>query len=49
MKQYDVAAQNYPPNMSIEDIMESSLRDLILETEEKITGGALGYLDVSYE
>ncbi|CAH1389908.1 unnamed protein product [Nezara viridula] len=46
MKQYDVAAQNYPPGMAIDDIMESSLRDLILETEEKITGGALGYLDV---
>ena len=47
MKQYDHAAQNYTPDTSIDNIMESTLRDLILETEEKIAGGALGYLDVS--
>uniref|UniRef100_A0A069DXN6 Bromodomain adjacent to zinc finger domain protein 1A n=1 Tax=Panstrongylus megistus TaxID=65343 RepID=A0A069DXN6_9HEMI len=46
LKQYDNANLNYPVGTSLDEIMEGSLRDLILETEEKITNGALGTVKV---
>lgn len=46
MKAYDNANLGYPEETPLEDIIECSLRDLILETEEKISAGALGYLKV---
>ncbi|CAG7837595.1 unnamed protein product [Allacma fusca] len=38
---------NYPPGTPVEKILELQLRDLILETEEKIFLGTLGSLKVS--
>uniref|UniRef100_T1I0S2 Bromodomain adjacent to zinc finger domain protein 1A n=1 Tax=Rhodnius prolixus TaxID=13249 RepID=T1I0S2_RHOPR len=46
LRQYDNANLNYPVGTSLDEIMEISLRDLILETEEKITNGALGTVKV---
>lgn len=47
LRQYDNANLNYPVGTSLDEIMEISLRDLILETEEKITNGALGTVKVT--
>ncbi|XP_046687923.1 bromodomain adjacent to zinc finger domain protein 1A-like, partial [Homalodisca vitripennis] len=43
---YDNANLNFPPGTPSEEILESVLRDLILETEEKINDGCLGSLKV---
>ncbi|BET01786.1 ATP-dependent chromatin assembly factor large subunit [Nesidiocoris tenuis] len=45
-KVYDADNLGYPEGTPIDDIVERSLRDYILETEEKISGGALGVLKV---
>ena len=37
---------NFPAGTPSDTILESSLRDLILETEEKVTSGVLGALKV---
>lgn len=44
---YDNANLNFPAGTPSEEILESILRDLILETEEKINDGHLGSLKVS--
>lgn len=44
---YDNANLNFPPETPSEDILESVLRDLILETEQKVNDGCLGSLKVS--
>ncbi|KAF6198760.1 hypothetical protein GE061_006782, partial [Apolygus lucorum] len=46
MKPYESSFCGYPEDCPLDDIVEGTLRDLILETEEKISAGALGYLKV---
>jgi hypothetical protein len=37
---------NFPPGTPSDEILELTLRDFILEMEEKINGGGLGSLKV---
>uniref|UniRef100_A0A0K8T8G0 Bromodomain adjacent to zinc finger domain protein 1A n=2 Tax=Lygus hesperus TaxID=30085 RepID=A0A0K8T8G0_LYGHE len=46
LKPYESSFCGYPKDCPLDDIVEGTLRDLILETEEKISAGALGYLKV---
>lgn len=46
---YENANLNFPPGTPSEEILESVLRDLILETEQKINDGCLGSLKVSWK
>ncbi|XP_014255496.1 bromodomain adjacent to zinc finger domain protein 1A isoform X2 [Cimex lectularius] len=45
-KLYENANLDFPPGTPLDEIMESSVRDYILEMENKITMGALGTLKV---
>lgn len=47
MRQYDQANVGYPREVPIEKLMEGSLREYILETEEKIFLGVVGGINVS--
>ncbi|XP_012057721.1 PREDICTED: bromodomain adjacent to zinc finger domain protein 1A [Atta cephalotes] len=43
---YENANLNFPPDMSINDVMELTLRDHILDFEDKINAGCLGCLKI---
>ncbi|XP_024873934.1 bromodomain adjacent to zinc finger domain protein 1A-like isoform X1 [Temnothorax curvispinosus] len=43
---YENANLNFPPDMSIDDVMELTLRDHILDFEDKINSGCLGSLKI---
>lgn len=43
---YENANLNFPPDMSIDDVMELTLRDHILDFEDKINAGCLGCLKI---
>ncbi|XP_047354195.1 bromodomain adjacent to zinc finger domain protein 1A isoform X2 [Vespa velutina] len=43
---YENANLNFPTNLSVDNVMEMTLRDFILDFEEKIKGGCLGNLKV---
>lgn len=43
---YVNANLNFPPETPSEEILESVLRDLILETEQRVNDGCLGSLKV---
>lgn len=45
---YENAMFDFPPDTDVEKVLESSLRDIILEIEEKTNAGGLGCLKVSY-
>ncbi|XP_076283321.1 ATP-dependent chromatin assembly factor large subunit isoform X3 [Lasioglossum baleicum] len=44
---YENANLNYPPDVPIEEVFEFTLRDFILELEDKIKAGCLGSLKVN--
>ncbi|XP_078034586.1 ATP-dependent chromatin assembly factor large subunit isoform X2 [Augochlora pura] len=44
---YENANLNYPPDVPVEDVFEFTLRDFILELEDKIKAGCLGSLKVN--
>lgn len=46
-KEYDISSC-FPPGTSVEQILERTLIDMILETEEKIFVGGLGALKVTF-
>ncbi|XP_018401590.1 PREDICTED: bromodomain adjacent to zinc finger domain protein 1A isoform X3 [Cyphomyrmex costatus] len=43
---YEHANLNFPSDMPIDDVMELTLRDHILDFEDKINAGCLGYLKI---
>ncbi|XP_067206376.1 bromodomain adjacent to zinc finger domain protein 1A isoform X2 [Linepithema humile] len=44
---YENANLNFPPGMPIDEVMEMTLRDHILDFEDKINAGCLGHLKIT--